>query len=61
MTTMSCALNLLLMVEDAKYKDFADRLNKSLQEKSIGVKRIVRVQWCLIRDGAALYSWHSKA
>ncbi|WP_324285336.1 LexA family transcriptional regulator [Enterobacter ludwigii] len=40
MTTMSCALNLLLMVEDAKYKDFADRLNKSLQEKSIGVKEL---------------------
>ena len=37
---MSCALNLLLMVEDAKYKDFADRLNKSLQEKSIGVKEL---------------------
>ncbi len=37
---MPCALNLLLMVEDAKYKDFADRLNKSLQEQSIGVKEL---------------------
>jgi len=40
MTTMPCALNLLLMVENAKYKDFAERLNKSLQEQSIGVKEL---------------------
>lgn len=37
---MPCALNLLLMVENAKYKDFADRLNKSLQDQSIGVKEL---------------------
>ncbi|HHL2859672.1 TPA: helix-turn-helix transcriptional regulator [Citrobacter freundii] len=40
MTTMPCALNLLLMVENAKYKDFAERLNRSLQEQSIGVKEL---------------------
>lgn len=37
---MPCALNLLLMVENAKYKDFAERLNRSLQEQSIGVKEL---------------------
>lgn len=37
---MTCALNLLLMVEESKYKDFAERLNKSLQELSLGVKEL---------------------
>ena len=40
MTTMLCALNLPLMVEEAKYKDFAVRLNKSLQTLSLGVKEL---------------------
>lgn len=40
MTTMVCTINLLHMVEEIKYKDFADRLNKSLQQHSIGVKEL---------------------
>ena len=40
MTTMACGLNLLLMVEETKYKDFADRLNKSLQKHALGVKEL---------------------
>lgn len=37
---MPSALNLLLMVEESKYKDFAERLNKSLQSHSLGVKEL---------------------
>ncbi len=33
-------LNLLLMVEESKYKDFADRLNKSLQRHGLGVREL---------------------
>ncbi|MDH2066866.1 S24 family peptidase [Pantoea sp. GD03673] len=40
MTTLLCALTLPLMVEETKYKDFADRLNKSLQSKAMGVKEL---------------------
>lgn len=40
MTTMFCALNLPPMVEDTKYKDFAERLNKSLQVHDFGVKEL---------------------
>ncbi|MCT2385135.1 XRE family transcriptional regulator [Erwinia pyrifoliae] len=40
MTTMVCAFNLLLMVEESKYKDFADRLNKSLQRHELGVREL---------------------
>lgn len=40
MTTGDRRHNLLLMVEEAKYKDFAERLNKSLQEKDLGVKEL---------------------
>lgn len=43
MTTMLCALNLPLMVEEAKYKDFADRLNKSLQNMDFGVKELSEI------------------
>lgn len=40
MTTMICGLNLPLMVEEFKYKAFADRLNKSLQKHDLGVKEL---------------------
>lgn len=38
MTTTATDISLLLMVEESKYKDFADRLNKSLLEHDLGVK-----------------------
>ena len=55
---MLCALNLPLMVEEAKYKDFADRLNKSLQNMDFGVKELSEISG--VSYEMALHAWYSK-